>query len=138
MEMFSQANSETHSEISEHFQFPEICTLCANPNSACFRFPWHYRPRAKHRFKYNEQDSWQLLDVMLCKGCSLSLEPGCIPFWNENSNPTEQNIHDFALKHSFYLVGWDFWDAVDGVDVALSSYASKLAEKESTIILPFE
>ena len=55
---------------------------------------------------------------MLCKECSLSLEPGCIPFWNENSKPTEQNIQDFALKHSFYLVGWDAVD--EGAEKAAS------------------
>ena len=74
----------------------------------CALVPFHYRPRAK----YKEEDRWMLLEVPLCRGCGGSGKT------TSDWSLTGEQIEALSTQTG-YLVGWDWWDAIDGLDAHL-------------------
>ncbi len=72
------------------------CFGCkSKQNIAVREFRWHYRPREKYRLPpRNEVNEWKVLKVNLCDTCYVN------------------------TQEVDYLIGWDWWDAIDGLHLS--------------------
>ncbi len=61
-----------------------------------YEIPWHYRPKYKYRIRNGETDKMTTLEVNLCENCGY-----------------------YATYSSDSLLGWDWWDAIDGLDMII-------------------
>ncbi len=87
-------------------------------NRSSWVFPWHRRPRAKDRQPpRNEKDRWTLLCATLCRPCAVKTAR----HWSGSIYASEENIERFARAQEAYLVGWDWWDAIDGLGAYMAS-----------------
>lgn len=84
------------------------CFACNSTiNVANRQFNWHYRPKAK----YNESDSWEILEVDLCSQC-----------YNIVYNYSVESGED-------YLIGWDWWDAYDPISWTIEDHHHGLLQQ---------
>jgi hypothetical protein len=103
-----------------HRKHDEKCFLCGTVNASVQvrGLSWHYRPRAKYRYRQGARDEWTILRVLLCEGCKKGVNQYVILSHAEKeSTPKESDIESFARKRGVYLVGWDWWDAIDGLEL---------------------
>jgi hypothetical protein len=68
-----------------------ICFLCHSVQSTERSLQWDYIPRQKDVIKHGELRHMTTLEVQLCDDC-------------------------YALNQEIILAGWDWWDAIDGID----------------------
>ena len=51
--------------------------------------------------------AWVAFEVLLCAYCANGVFPASVQ--------SAGDIEAFALEHDAFLVGWDWWDAADGL-----------------------
>ena len=73
------------------------CVLCNQVRITLRTYNWSERPRAKDRERHGWTDSEQTVSVYLCDAC-----------------------HDYNREK--HLVGWDWWDAIDGLETPTWNY----------------
>lgn len=79
--------------------------------------PWHVRPRAKDRERRRAQDRWEWFDADLCTACLDRLPEEHCP----RLAPGRSAGPPGPSANGCYVVGWDWWDAADGLESLLRS-----------------
>lgn len=94
----SEKNDEIHA-----CEICEICEICDSQLGVeTHVFKWHCRPKPK----YHQPDYMTTLCVELCNSCWSIVKP-------EGPCPVER------------LIGWDKWDALDGIFFRIEDYHKK-------------
>jgi len=87
----------------------QFCAGCCleRPQLTAMLVPWHRRPRLKARSR-GDSDEWLWLPIDICLACAGLIPSARAAGCEEGQRPPPHR--------GPYLIGWDWWDAVDGLE----------------------